>query len=58
MVTGWPDVSDTPYIGAVVLYRVLQRRDGDAEGQASRWLYPLRPVRADSSSSGSLLLIS
>lgn len=24
--TGCPDVSDTPYMGAVVLYRVRQRR--------------------------------
>lgn len=30
IVTGWPDVKLTPYIGAVVLYRVLQRRDGVA----------------------------
>lgn len=28
MVTGWPEVSETPYIGAVVLYRVLQSLDG------------------------------
>lgn len=26
IVTGCPDVSDTPYMGAVVLYRVRQRR--------------------------------
>lgn len=30
IVTGWPDVRLTPYIGAVVLYRVLQRRAGVA----------------------------
>lgn len=30
IVTGWPDVKLTPYIGAVVLYRVLQRRAGVA----------------------------
>lgn len=30
IVTGWPDVKLTPYIGAVVLYLVLQRRAGVA----------------------------
>ena len=29
MVTGWPLVRLTPYIGAVVLYLVLQSRDGE-----------------------------
>ena len=28
MVTGWPEVRLTPYIGAVVLYVVLHSRDG------------------------------
>lgn len=28
IVTGCPDVRDTPYMGAVVLYRVLHRRAG------------------------------
>lgn len=28
IVTGCPDVSDTPYIGAVVLYRVLHSLEG------------------------------
>lgn len=28
IVTGCPEVKDTPYIGAVVLYRVLHSRDG------------------------------
>lgn len=28
MVTGWPDVRETPYMGAVVLYLVLQSLDG------------------------------
>lgn len=31
MVTGWPEVNETPYNGAVVLYRVLQRRPPGAE---------------------------
>lgn len=29
MVTGWPDVSDTPYMGAVVLYLVRHSLFGD-----------------------------
>lgn len=28
MVTGCPEVKDTPYMGAVVLYRVLHNLDG------------------------------
>ena len=54
MVTGRPDVNDTPYIGAVVLYLVLHNRlpgvehDDDPELEGRRWGWnsdiKLRPV--------------
>lgn len=31
MVTGWPDVKETPYMGAVVLYLVRHNLDGVEE---------------------------
>lgn len=39
IVTGWPEVNDTPYMGAVVLYRVLHIRDGapDPLHMSSDW---------------------
>lgn len=45
MVTGCPDVRDTPYIGAVVLYLVLQRRPGAEQPSAGLEPKPF-PLRA------------
>jgi len=56
MVTGWPEVNDTPYIGAVVLYFVLHSRlpgaehEGDPGLEGRRWGWnsdiKLRPAPA------------